>query len=342
MWPDFWPEICDTMKPSTVQSLLGKLVTERTPVFLWGPPGIGKSALVRQTAQAKKLEVRDLRLSQLDPTDLRGLPFFDAEARTAVWAPPAFLPTKGRGVLFLDEINAAMPAVQAAAYQLVLDRRIGEYVLPEGWSIVAAGNREGDRGVTYRLSAPLANRFMHLNVDVCLEDWKAWAFGAGVHADVIGFLGFRPELLFRQDTKSGQHAFPTPRTWEGVGRVSGLGLPDMEMEGAVQGLVGEGPALEFLAYRSLTTRLPCAEAILAGDNSIPEDTSTLYALAGTLTYAVRQDGAPRRLGRFLDYTRRWPTEFAVLAARDALKAGVRLTSSPAWADWSETFAEVVL
>lgn len=132
------------MYAKDLKKSLEALVAQKVPTFLWGAPGIGKSSIVKQIAQQKDVGFIDLRLALMDPTDLKGIPFYDKESHTALWAPPAFLPREGEGILFLDELNSAAPAVQSSAYQLILDRRVGEYVLPDGWAIVAAGNREGD------------------------------------------------------------------------------------------------------------------------------------------------------------------------------------------------------
>ena len=180
---------------------------EHTPIYIWGPPGVGKSSIVKQVAVERGIGFKDVRMTLLDPTDLRGIPV--PKDGLAQWLAPSFLPDKARdgeqGILFLDELNAAPPLVQASGYQLVLDRRIGEYELPEGWSIVAAGNRQGDRAVTHRMSSALADRFVHLNYDVDLADWTEWAIHREDISDastqriapmVLGFIQFRPAMLF--------------------------------------------------------------------------------------------------------------------------------------------------
>ena len=168
------------MKASKITSAISALIDSKIPSFLWGPPGIGKSSIVKQISTAKSLQFIDLRLSLMDPTDLKGIPFYDKHEHHSVWAPPSFLPKSGEGILFLDELNSAPPAVQASAYQLILDRQVGEYKLPDGWAIVAAGNRETDRGVVYKMPTPLANRFVHLEMEVDVNDWKDWAFSTGI------------------------------------------------------------------------------------------------------------------------------------------------------------------
>jgi len=189
---------------------------QHTPVMLWGPPGVGKSQMVALVAQQHGMPVIDIRLSQMEPSDLRGIPF-RVEDRVE-WAVPSMLPDAGRhgsqGILFLDEITSVPPSVSAAAYQLILDRRLGAYTVPDGWAIFAAGNRQGDRGVTYTMPAPLANRFSHFEVDINLDDWVAWAYANGIDARLIAFLRFRPELLFEFDPAHNPVAFPSPRSWE--------------------------------------------------------------------------------------------------------------------------------
>ena len=174
------------MKPSEIAYSLQLLTLIQKPAFLWGAPGVGKSQVVAQVAAALGLRLIDIRAVLLDPVDLRGLP--TVEDGKAAWAIPAFLPENGAGILFLDELNAAPPLVQAACYQLVLDRALGEYHLPEGWSVFAAGNREGDRAVTSRMSSALANRFVHLSFEPDLDDWSRWAMGPGdLRSEVVAF-----------------------------------------------------------------------------------------------------------------------------------------------------------
>jgi len=158
------------MKASDISKSLKLLITQKQPVFLWGSPGVGKSQVVKQTATSMQLDIIDVRAILLDPVDLRGIPKINIEGMSE-WCAPSFLPTTGEGVLFLDELNAAPPLVQAACYQLILDRRIGEYQLPDGWAIIAAGNREQDRAVTHKMPSALSNRFVHIDFTVNSHEW---------------------------------------------------------------------------------------------------------------------------------------------------------------------------
>ena len=210
----------------------------------------------------------------MEPTDLRGYPFRNPENNLMEWAPPADLPTQEMAelhdtiVLFLDELNSAPPSVQAAAYQLVLNKRIGQYKLPHNVKIVAAGNRETDRGVTYRMPSPLANRFRHINMEVNFEDWSIWATNNKVHPDVIGYLTYSKADLFDFDPKTSSQAFATPRSWNYVSEILSTegfdSASDFQQKAEVAGAIGEGMAIKFCEHRKIASQLPNPEDVLNG------------------------------------------------------------------------------
>jgi MoxR-like ATPase len=271
------------------------------PLFIWGPPGIGKSAFVRQAAErAGWTEAGnafiDVRLSQMEPVDLRGLPVPDKSARKTDWLPPAWLPFEGSdwpdaGVLFLDEASSASPSVQAAAYQLVLDRQLGEAKLKQGWRLVLAGNRVTDGGVAFRLAMPLANRMLHVEARPSLDQWTLWALDHDIHRDVLGFLQFRPALLstFEDALKTRDMAFATPRSWEMTSRIL-RAQPDASAEiigTLVAGALGKGVASEFMAFRALSDQLPDIDAVLAGKKvACAAKADVRFAAAVALAYRV--------------------------------------------------------
>ena len=179
-----------TLRPSELAEVLALLVEARQPTIVFGPPGAAKSQIAQQVAAATNRQYVDVRALLLDPVDLRGIPWRDTDGRTR-WAPPAFLPPSddpGRWLINLEELPSAVPMVQAALYQLVLDRKVGEYELPEGASLIACGNRETDRGVVHRMPTPLASRFIHLDIRVDADDWLNWGAANGIAAEVLYFV----------------------------------------------------------------------------------------------------------------------------------------------------------
>jgi len=333
------------------QEFLSTAKGHHTPVMLWGPPGVGKSQIVAQVAAAHRTQVIDIRLSQMEPSDLRGIPF-RVENRVE-WAVPAILPDEERhgvwGILFLDEITSAPPAVSAAAYQLILDRRLGEYRIPDHWAIFAAGNRQGDRGVTYTMPAPLANRFSHFEVDTHLDDWVAWAYANRIDERIIAFLRFRPELLFDFDPAHNPVAFPSPRSWEFAHR--GLqkfeGHPEL-LRGTLQACIGPAAGIEFHAFVDNLDQMPDPDAILAGEEVlVPTEIDLQYAVAAALVgRAIRAEGdsAPQVIGHILDYAGRFPQrEMGVMLASDLHRAiGNDLFEVPAFAAWAQAVADILI
>ena len=323
-----------------------------TPVMLWGPPGIGKSQIIAQVAKRHAAPMIDIRLSQMEPTDLRGIPF-RIENRVE-WAVPSMLPDVERhgpnGILFLDEITSAPPSVSAAAYQLILDRRLGDYEVPAGWAIFAAGNRQGDRGVTYTMPAPLANRFSHFEVETNIDDWVSWAYANNIDESLIGFLRFKPELLFDFDPAHNPVAFPSPRSWEFAHRTlqkfgdnSDLLLPTL------QACVGPAAGLELHAFIENLDNMPDLDAIMRGEPvPVPREVDLQYAVASALVgRAIRAKGtadAKIQHGHILDYAARFPLrEMGIMLVSDMHRAiGQSLFSVPQFASWANAVADLML
>lgn len=246
-------------------------------VMIWGKAGIGKSSIVSQVAKSNDLQFVDVRLSQLMPSDLRGVPV-PAEGITR-WAPPSFLPTQGKGILFLDEINMAPPALQGVAQQLILDRKVGDYELPDGWFTWAAGNRADDRAAVYEMPRPLANRFLHIEAQISLDDFKQYAYRTQLNESIIGFLSFKSTLLHKVDPNS--EAWPSPRTWAMASSLLGAGLP-------VDSAIGNAAAAEFNAYCLVKEQLPDIQAIIKGKSKLtfPDEPSVAYATISSLVVHV--------------------------------------------------------
>ena len=303
------------MTPVALQRFLENVLQHdlRMSLMIWGPPGIGKSSIVAEVAAARELDLVDVRLSQLAPTDLRGLPVPRDDDRSATWYAPDFLPREGQGVLFLDEVNMAAPTVQGIAQQLILDRKVGSYTLPDGWYIWAAGNRKEDRAAVFDMPAPVANRFIHLDVAPDLESFRRYALREGLHEHIQAFLSFRPELLFNM---SPDHpAWPSPRSWEMASWLYSTGEPALDLATAI----GEGPAGEFYAYLDIYDDLPDFEKILTEDTPpvvFPEEPSKRYAI--TTGLSVRAENAEQALRGFVWMGANAPDEFTQLYAQNVL------------------------
>jgi hypothetical protein len=277
----------------------------------------------------------DLRLGQMEPTDIRGIPFYNKDIGKMDWAPPVELPDEETAaqypivVLFLDELNSAAPSVQSAAYQLILNRRIGKYKLPDNVVMVAAGNRESDKGVTYRMPTPLANRFIHQEMKVDFASWQEWAVNNRIHKDVVGYLSFAKQDLYDFDAKSASRAFATPRSWTFVSQLLDDASDDDTTMNLIAGTVGEGLAVKFMAHKKVAGRMPNPADILSGKVKTLEvkEVSAMYSLVISMCYELKgaienkvEDKKFHEMAdNFLGYMmKNFETELTVMGARIAL------------------------
>lgn len=325
------------MKPSEVSKAVELCVSINQPVFVWGKPGVGKSSVINQAAARLGLPVVDMRLSLLDPVDLRGLPHVNGDGR-AHWATPAFLPREGRGILFMDEYVQGMRSVQSAAGQLVYDRRLGEYTLPDGWAIVAAGNNLTDRAATNDMPSHVKRRFTHLEYEIDISDFQRHALTAGFRMEVIAFLQHRSELLheFAPDAKN----FPCPGTWEFVSRILDA-CPAPEIERALYaGAVGEGAAAEFVGFLRVWRNLPSIDQILLspGTAAVPTDPATLFAICGSLAKRSTENN----FGAVTAYGARLPREFSVVLVTQAVTLHPEIKNVRAFAQWASDNTDVLV
>jgi hypothetical protein len=308
------------------------------PAFVWGAPGIGKSDIVADIATEDGLELIDFRMALRDPTDIKGFPMPDAKSKTMVFFRDSELPTKGKGILFMDEMNSAAPATQAAAMQLTLTGKIGSYTLPEGWHIIAAGNRESDRSVVNRMPVALSARFIHCDLEVSLDDWCAWAMDNKQPTEMIGFMRFRPNLLHALDTSA--RSSPNPRSWAFAGQIHDSGLDkDTEFE-LLKGTVGEGAAAEYVAFARVYRELPSVDQIMLDPDGVPVPTSpaVLYALSTALGSKSKKD----TFDRIMKYVTRMPVEYQVVMVRDALRQTPESASTKAFIKWGIDNAHIAM
>lgn len=321
---------------------LKQAMKAKRPVFLWGPPGIGKSDVVKQLAvelSGSEDAMIDLRMAQMEPTDIRGIPFFNKDNNKMDWAEPVDLPSEQFAkqfktvVLFLDEMNSAPPAVQAAGYQLILNRRVGKYKLPDNVVIVAAGNRDSDKGVTYRMPMPLANRFVHLEMRPDFGAWQLWAVNEGIHKDVVGYLSFAKQDMYDFDAKSSSRAFATPRSWCFVSDLLNDedNIDTDSLFNLVAGAVGDGLAVKFMAHRKVAGKMPEPADILSGKvkNLAVKEISAMYSLTISMCYELKDAVDNKKVDNkqfhemsynFIQYMMdNFETELVVMGAKIALK-----------------------
>lgn len=335
-------------KPSQIARMLNSCIALQIPFYMAGPVGAGKSQVAKQVCDARNIMFTDVRLSQMDPTDIKGFPSPDAVNGVMRWLPADFLPpmmikskpNKTEGLLFLDELPSAPPAVQAAAYQLILDRKVGNYTLPPGWTVGGAGNRAQDRSIVHKMPAALANRLVHLDYEVDLDDLVSHAMDSGISPETIAFWRFKSTLVHSFDPQQNPAAFPTPRSWFTVDKIMKAGLPQADEYELIKGTVGAGAAGEFTAFIRMIKSLPSIEEIKLNPDTveIPSSPATLYALTTSMAMATTKTG----FARFMQYVSRMEKEWQVVYIRDVLKREESIKHDPVFTRWGLKNADVLI
>lgn len=319
-------------------------------VMLWGPPGVGKSQAIRQLAKriteqtGKQTHVTDVRLLLFNPIDLRGIPTANADKTLAVWLKPQIFQMDPSddvvNILFLDEISAAPQSVQAAAYQITLDRVVGEHRLPDNCIVIAAGNRTTDKSVAFKMPKALANRFLHIEVEGSFKAWKQWAIGSGVNPKVLGFLSFRQNYLMRFDSASEELTFATPRSWEMVSNILNYVSGDLDkVYHLLAGLVGTGVAMEFRTWEKAYKDLPKIADIFSGKMPpAPTSPDALYALTSAMTaYAKEHKKDMQAIANSIMYAEKLPPDYSAMLLKDYMyiEKGYKdkLLMIPAFSRW---------
>jgi len=328
------------MNPTKIATAIEIGLDADLPVMIWGAPGVGKSEVVAQVGMKRGLPIRDVRLSQMDPVDIRGVPSV-AEGRTD-WNTPNFLPDPDKepeGIMFFDEINQAPHSVQAAAYQLILDRKVGDYTLPEGWRILCAGNRLQDRAMAGKMSSALNNRLVHIDFEVELKPWVNWANANSIRPEIISFMRFRPEMLHEHDPSKDERSFQTPRTWAYASRLLNAATPDLEYPMLI-GAVGKAAAGEFMSYIRIYRDLPDIEAIEKDPMKtvLPEEPASLYATAGMLSEHI----SAKNIAKVNKYLKRMPSEFQVPTVKMTIQRTPALLETAEMAEWMADNTDILL
>lgn len=297
-------------------------------VMLWGPPGVGKSQGIRQVAQrlqrntGKAVHITDVRLLLFNPVDLRGIPTANADKTLAVWLKPQIFQMDDSAqvvnLLFLDEISAAPPSVQAAAYQITLDRMVGEHKLPENCIVIAAGNRVTDKSVAYNMPKALANRLCHLEIREDPAAWHNWAIARGVHPFVAGFLEYNSYPLMRFEPAGTDLAFPTPRSWEMVSNILNTVSQDLEVVyPLIAGCIGQLTAETFRGWCGLYANMPSIADIFRGKQvTAPQAEELQIVLRSAMVAYARQHPTQEGIDHSIDYACGLPFQFRLKLLRD--------------------------
>ena len=327
----------------TAEQCIRYYIEQDIACHIWGPPGVGKSQLVHWIKKSLKWGLVDIRLSLRDPVDLRGLPLVDAKTGTTRWLSPDELPQEKRdgkyGILFLDEANIASQAMQGAAMGLVLDRKLGEYKLPPGWRVIAAGNRLADRAAAQRMGTALKNRFAHIEVGVDTESFCAWAIRENIHPMMVAWARFRPALLHMMP-QGEENSFPTPRAWEQVAKC--ITAPTAIRQTLVEGLVGNAAAGEFEAFCRVYEQLPDFGEIIKRPKqaAVPADNQpgVLYAVSSALGRMATMDN----FNSIVEYASRLPKTHTVAMMTDALRRTPKLKNTSAYARWAVDNQDIMI
>ena len=303
------------------------------PLMVWGAPGLGKSTVIRKVAEEFGIGFIDVRLAQREPVDVRGLPVPDRERKCVDWLISGEWPREGKGILLFDELTAADRSLQVAAYELILDRRLGDlYKLPDSWYICAAGNRVDDSAVATTMSSALANRFMHVELTADVEAWSKWAVQHNIHPAVTGFLRFRPECLLRQQGENLERGWPTPRAWERVSVMLGIVPGDEENEALLRkmiyGLVGNRAGVEFMEFYKLNAQFDDVKEMMTNEGvrvSVPSKVDRKYAFCTAMSYFLWRGKDEAEQARLLDGFFRislaLTSDFACMVMCDAMTGG---------------------
>jgi hypothetical protein len=346
--------------PTEAKPYIQWLLAHKKAFMLHGSPSTAKSWLMRQVCDEMDLKLVDCRLTQYDSVDLRGLPDLPVkppEVQTTEdmrqwlktarvnWIAPEIMPRPGdpAGCLFLDELPNSSNDVQAASYQLILDRALGMYELPDNWAVAAAGNYRTDMALVNQMASALKNRFYHLHLRTSVEDYAPVAQGLGIHPMIIGFLRFKPNKLNAFDNPTDEtamqyiknsDAFHTSRTWEMASDVlNDFGVDRFEESfPLIAGSIGVNAATELQGFVKYYSKLPDLDDLIEnpGKHRVPDEMQTRYALAAALCQRTTLEN----FEQVLKFMRRMPAELQSAFIADCLRRDDEFADLEAFAEWT--------
>ena len=354
-------EIKDTLRDFMDGLLENPERADKIPAtMIWGPPGVGKSTVVKSLAKEMGIGFVDIRLAQMESIDIRGLPVPDKENHNVQWFPSSIFPKDNEkgGFIFLDELSAAPKDTQVAAYELILDRQLGGgdiYKVPNKWLIVAAGNRAEDRAVSTTMSSALATRMMHFELEADADEWIEWALSHDVYPTVVGFIKFKPKMLLDMEDQNLERGFPTPRSWERVSEACKLIKNEARLRKAVAGLVGVAASREFMEFHKMSSQMDSVLDMMLDDKKkvvIPTRDDLKYVMTSAMVYHVwrgkSEDETKKLIGGFLRIAMELPPAFSVTAMTAArsgndrisrIEAAMKLMRHPNYKEWKSKFGK---
>lgn len=341
------------LTPSQARSAIVKAIQAHLVPMLHGSPAIGKSSIVRSIAEEFNLKLIDLRLSQCDPTDLLGFP--TVVSGRATYTPmdtfpiagdnlPEILDADGKGtgkhyagwLLFLDELPTAPPAVQAAAYKLILDRMVGNHMLHKKLAIVGAGNLESDNALVSPMSTALQSRMVHLQLRMDVAEWLDWARTNNIDFRITSYVDFKKEVLYTFQPDHTDHTYASPRTWHFADAIIKVikTVEDTDAQSLLGGCLSEGVASEFIEFCRIESEIPKMRDIIAdpGNVRVPSEASFLYLLCG----AIGANATKEHLDAIATYVKRFPAEFQVIGLKNIVKRDNTAMAHPAIQKWIAT------
>lgn len=334
------------VKATQATSIIAKLLRAKLVPMLTGSPGVGKSSIIHSIATEYNLKVIDVRLSQSDPTDLMGFP--SIKGNKAGYLPMETFPLEGDAVpegfngwlLFFDEFNSASPAVQAAAYKIILDRMIGQHNLHKNVAIVCAGNLETDNAIVNPMSTAMQSRLVHLELICDAKEWINWANSNNVDHRLISYVEFKPGVVNGFTPDHTDQTYSCPRTLAFANQI--LGVTDIEEPDALPMLAGalsEGVARELVTFCKLDKDLPKIHDIEANPTGIPmpREPSILYALSGSISHHANMNN----FTALMKFIKRMPAEFQVVCLKATVRRNREMLAHEAIQSWVSSSANTL-
>lgn len=326
------------VKASQAASMIAKFIKARLVPMLQGSPGAGKSSIIQAIAKEYNLKVIDLRLAQCDPTDLLGFP--NISGKRAGYLPMDTFPIEGDEIpegyvgwlLFLDEMNSASTAVQAAAYKLILDRMVGQFHLHKNVAIVCAGNLETDNAIVNPMSTAMQSRLVHMELVSDVPEWLDWAYANDIDHRITSYIKWKPGNLYAFSPDHTDKTYACNRTWEFANRVLNVTTDsDPDRLPMLAGTISEGVAREFLGFCKIEQDLPKMTQIIENPDQItvPDEPSILYALTG----AIGQNANTTNLNQLMKFVKRLPKEFQVVTLRELVRRNKSSMTHPSVQAW---------